>query len=381
MKTVLSEVYGSLLMVRPPVPVTFNKAGANYKSEIAHPEYSPRAAYQEWLAICDGIIALGGDAVFAFEPDDDRFLDNGDLIIDGDGAIRAASSQKILGDAGDILTGRVFTANGPWVTRDGNKLRAVMPHMLPHRRAEAPYYRHLLAAICDAAGCQLEVADNPHRWEGMADVAVVGERVVLTYAVPGRYDEGLSPKSQRSSREGVAFAADFAGVPESARIYAELSYPHFHGDTIGFGARPADMSATYVAYPGGLYGESQSDVIAALGNDRVVEISRTDAQDGYASNSRQIENGVLIPGGASAIFEDAMQKLGLTVRRVDLFELFGKAGGGPACATLYLPTTIDLPATSSLRYSVVRQQAHARTERLAQRVTVDPAYFARKPRG
>ena len=84
----------------------------------------------------------------------------------------------------------------------------------------------------------------------MADVAVVGDRVVLTYAVPGHYDRDTTPKSSRSTREGVAFAADFAGVPEDARIYAELVYPHFHGDTVHFGARPASGPAGARALPG-----------------------------------------------------------------------------------------------------------------------------------
>ncbi|HET6610407.1 MAG TPA: hypothetical protein VFG83_00385 [Kofleriaceae bacterium] len=380
MSSALRDVHGNLLVVRPPVPVTFNKAGANYKSEIAHPEYSPRAAYEEWLAICDGIIALGGDAVFAFEPDDDRFLDAGDLTITAGGDICPAGSTTVLGCAADMLTGRVFTANGPWVVRDGDTVRAVMPNMLAHRRAEAPYYRQLLAAIAGEIGCTLEVTDNPHRWEGMADVAVIGDQVVLTYAVPGRYDEGLPPKSPRSSREGVAFAADAAGIPESARVYAELAYPHFHGDTIGFGARPAAGGAVYVAYANGLYGDSKTAIGHALAAP-VLEIDRGDAQDAYASNSRQVAGGALIPGGASSRFESAMRDLGLTVRRVDLFELFGKAGGGPACATLYLPATLDLPASSPLRYSVAREKAHARSPRLARRVTVDPAFFAQARRG
>ncbi len=41
--------------MRPPVPATVNKAGANYKSEVAHLSYSPRRAYDEWLGICEGI--------------------------------------------------------------------------------------------------------------------------------------------------------------------------------------------------------------------------------------------------------------------------------------------------------------------------------------
>ena len=64
----LPDVYGNLLVVRPPVPATVNKAGANYKSEVAHLEYSPRRAYDEWLSILDAIVACGGDAIVAFEP-------------------------------------------------------------------------------------------------------------------------------------------------------------------------------------------------------------------------------------------------------------------------------------------------------------------------
>ncbi len=63
----LASLYGDLMIVRPPVPATCNRAGANYKSAVTHLTYAPRRAYDEWLAILDGIVAFGGDAV-AFEP-------------------------------------------------------------------------------------------------------------------------------------------------------------------------------------------------------------------------------------------------------------------------------------------------------------------------
>ena len=59
--SVLARVHGDLLIVRPPVPATCNKAGANYKSEVTHLEYSPRRAYDEWLSICEAILACGGE--------------------------------------------------------------------------------------------------------------------------------------------------------------------------------------------------------------------------------------------------------------------------------------------------------------------------------
>jgi hypothetical protein len=377
----LLDVYGDVLIVRPPVPATTNKAGANYKSEVTHLEYSPRRAYDEWLSILDAILACGGDAIYQFEAVDDPFLDHRVLTIDEGGEIRAEGSREVLGRIDEVMTGRVFAANGPWVTVRDKTLRVVMPNMLAHRRAEAAYYRELLGQIASAAGLALELADDPHRWEGMADVATVGDRVVLTYAVPGHYDQATTPKSERSSRAGVAFAADFIGVPENARVYAELVYPHFHGDTVHFGARTANGAAVLVQYRGGLYGDGGKLVEDSLGGSRIVAIGADDAVEQYAGNSRQVGNGVLVPDGVSSTFVDDLARLGLATHRVPLFELFGKAGGGPACATLYMPRSLVLPADLALRYSVTKAHAVARRERIPEVLRVDPGYFEGKRRG
>jgi hypothetical protein len=379
--TVLPDVYGKLLIVRPPVPATLNKAGANYKSEVTHLEYSPRRAYDEWLSILDAITACGGDALYQFEAADDPFLGHAALEVDGDGAIHPAGSRELLGRIDDVMTGRVFAANGPWVSVRDRTLRAVMPNMLDHRRAEADYYRTLLGELAAAAGLALELADNPHRWEGMADIAAVGDQVVLTYAVPGHYDQGTTPKSSRSSRAGVAFAADFTGVDEPARIYAELVYPHFHGDTVHFGARPTTGAPVLVHYRGGLYGDGADTVAAALGRARIVEIGAHDAVEQYAGNSRQVGDGVLVPDGVSPEFTGQLRELGLTPHRVPLFELFGKAGGGPACATLYMPRQLVVPEMLTLRYGATRDQVRARRDKIPQSLRVDRAFFAGKARG
>jgi hypothetical protein len=275
----------------------------------------------------------------------------------------------------------VFAANGPWVTVRGGALRAVMPHMLAPRRAETGYYAALLGELATAAGLAVEIADNPHRWEGMADVAVVGEQVVLTYAVPGHYDRDTTPKTERSSRAGVSFAADFAGVPEAARIYAELIYPHFHGDTVHFGARPTTGAPVLIQYPGGLYGDGAETVAARLGRDRIAEISQHDAVEQYAGNSRQVAGGVLVPDGVSPAFLARLAQLGLATHCVPLFELFGKAGGGPACATLYLPRSLSVPADLPLRYTATRGAVQARRERIPETLHVDREYFAGRIRG
>jgi hypothetical protein len=253
--------------------------------------------------------------------------------------------------------------------------------MLAHRQTEAPYYRDLLERLAEGSQSELSVRDNPHRWEGMADVATVGDRVVLTYAVPGHYDRDTTPKSSRSVKDGVAFAADFVGVPDDARVFAELVYPHFHGDTVHFGARPLSGDPVLVHYPNGLYGDGARVVENALGAEHIVAIERDDAVEQYAGNSRQVSSGVLVPDGVSAEFVTSIKKLGLTVHHVPLFELFGKAGGGPACATLYLPRTLDVPIKSPLRYSGTLQKVQERRDRLPESLTVDPAFFDGKSRG
>jgi hypothetical protein len=360
-----------------------NKAGANYKSEVAHVEYSPRRAYDEWLSILDAIVACGGDALYQFEAADEPFLDHRALDVDGDGAIHPAGSREVLGQIAEVMTGRVFAANGPWVTVDDEQrvLRAVMPHMLAHRRAEAAYYRALLGELAAAASLSVDLIDNPHRWEGMADVAVVGDRVVLTYAVPGHYDHATSPKSERSTRAGVDFAATAVGVPDDARVFAELVYPHFHGDTVQFGARPTNGPPVLAHYRGGLYGDGAEIVVGALGDSAIVPISRDDAVEQYAGNSRQVRSGVLVPDGVSSEFIASLARLGLVTHRVPLFELFGKAGGGPACATLYLPRTLKIPVDLSIRFSATQAAVRARRDRIPEVLRVDPAFFALKPRG
>jgi len=374
----LENVYGTLLIVRPPVPATCNKAGANYKSEVTHLEYSPRRAYDEWLAICDAILECGGDALFQFEDADRQYLDRGNLHIDARGDIFPKDSSEWLGNMKTVMTGRVFAANGPWVTVADKQVRALMPRMLEHRHAEGYYYGRLLQRIAELGDYGLEVIDNPHSWEGMADVAVVGDKVVLTHAVAGHYDEGVGSKTIRTSIEGATFAADYAGVDEQARVYAELVYPHFHGDTVHFGARPTKGSPTLAHYSGGLWGDHADKVNAAV---PVLPITKTDAVEEYAANSRQVADGVLIPDGCSAEFEAALNDVGLATHRVALFELFGKAGGGPACATLYMPANLELPANADLRYSVRRDEAIARRERVPEKLSVDPAFFDGKQRG
>src|SRR5262249_36588418 len=113
----------------------------------------------------------------------------------------------------------------------------------------------------------------------------------------------------------------------------------------------------------------------------IVPIGREDAVEKYSGNSRQVNGGVLVPDGASEAFVASMDKLGLRTRRVPLFELFGKAGGGPACATLYLPRNLELPTAFGPLYSVRRDEARKRRARYPERLLVDREYFEGRARG
>ncbi len=377
----LAQVYGSLLITRPPVPATLNKAGANYKSEVTHLEYSPKRAFDEWSRICQTVVDCGGDALFQFEACDEPFLDVASLRVEADGAIFPDDSKQSVGNISDVQTGRVFTANGPWVTIEDKTLRAVMQHMLPHRVNETPYYTDLLQRIADASDYRLETFTNPHRWEGMADVTVVGEKVILTYAVPGHYDEATTPKSGRSSLEGVTFAADKIGVPEADRLYVELIYPHFHGDTVHYGLRSKSGADVLVHYKGGLWGDGYEKIVQFLGPGSIAAISADDAVEQYAGNSRQVMHGVLTPDKVSSEYQALLESHGLSCHRVPLFELFGKAGGGPGCATLYLPKNLRLAQDSPLRFSQQQPEVAAHRKRLPETLRVSPDFFAGRKRG
>jgi hypothetical protein len=90
---------------------------------------------------------------------------------------------------------------------------------------------------------------------------------------------------------------------------------------------------------------------------------------------------VLVPDGVSDAFLASLRGLSLASHRVPLFELFGKAGGGPACATLYLPRSLSVPTHHPLRYTASRDAVRRRRDRIPERLTVDPGFFAGKTRG
>ena len=322
------------------------------------------------------IAACGGDAIYQFEAADDPFLDHAALEVDGEGGIHPAGSRTLLGKLDEVMTGRVFAANGPWVTRDAGTLRAVMPNMLAHRKAEEAYYRSLLGQLAAAAGLSLAITDNPHRWEGMADVATVGDRVVLTYAVPGHYDASTTPKSSRSSRDGVAFAADRR---RRARGCADLrrarlsTLPRRHRSLRRAAVTRACRARTLHGRPLRRRRAERRERARRRSDrgDRSRRRRRAVRRQLAASRRRRARARRRIAARSSV----RSKRSASSTHRVPLFELFGKAGGGPACATLYLPRTLEVPVSLPLRYSATRDAVRARGARIPETLRVDRAYL------
>jgi hypothetical protein len=203
--------------------------------------------------------------------------------------------------------------------RDGTP-RAVMPNMLAHRRGEGDYYR-----ASSGPATRVGIVDNPHagRRSGRATAASAW------FYLRGAWSPRSRHSRRRRRRATASFAADFVGVPDDARVYVELVYPHFHGDTVHFGARPTNRGPVLVHYSGGLFDDGSAIVSRALGADSVVQISRDDAVEQYAGNSRQVRSGVLVPDGVSDGFIAELDRLGLASHRVPLFELFGRPVADP----------------------------------------------------
>ncbi len=380
MNSVLQQFYGSLLIMRSPAPVPINKGGSNYKSEVAHLTYFPRDAYHEWLGVCEAIVHAGGDALFLFEKVDDVFLDHKSLHIDGDGNIYPCDSTQPLDNIAHVNTGRVFTANGPWIISEGSQLKALLPNMLSHRTQEIPYYKSLLTAIAQSSKQTLVLQENPYTWEGLADIAVLGNHALLTYMIKGHYDENVSEKSMRSCYEGLIFAADFAGLEPHERLFAELIYPHFHGDTVHFTIK-TQTGDYIVQYPQGLWHDCAETAQQSLGQETRILIDHKDAVTYYAGNSRQVCNTLLVAQGVSDTFLKKMHATHLKTHELTFEQLFGKAGGGPGCLTLPLPNNLVFDDDMPCRFTVQKNNAWAHLHRIPQTVSVDPAYFQGKHRG
>ena len=345
----LADVHGDLLIVRPPVPATVNKAGANYKSEVAHLDLRTAPRVRR----------------VAVDPRRDRRVRRRRALSSSRRSTSRCSitrrsrsmptarsdpagSREALGTIDAVMTGRVFTANGPWVTRtDGGAARGDAAHARAPPRRGAVLRGAARRSSPPPPGSRSRSPPNPHRWEGMADVAAVGDRVILTYAVPGHYDAGTTPKSARSSARGRRVRRRSRRRPRGradlrrARVPA---LPRRHGPLLR--ASPQDRGA---GGPGPVprralrrWAPRSSRVRSGPTGSCAIDRATTRSISTRATRARW-PAACWSRTGSSPGSSPSSRRRGLVTHRVPLFELFGKAGGGPACATLYLPAIAGGP--------------------------------------
>ena len=284
---------------RPPARPRDRQQGRRELQERGRPPRRTRRAARTTSGCrsSTAIVVCGGDAIYEFEAADEPFLDH--RRSRSTATARSTRGSPPCSATRRVMTGRVFAANGPWVRRRERPCARGPEHAAPPQAT-----RRRTTASCSAGwrpprACRSTMTDNPHRWEGMADVATVGDRVVMTYAVPGHYDAGVSRRAPRSAREGVAFAAITPACPRPR------------------GSSPSSSTRTTMATP-------STSVPARRGARRCSSTSRAvcrattllssrgarsrsrradrseDAVDQYAGNSRQVAGGVLVPDGVSA---------------------------------------------------------------------------------
>jgi N-dimethylarginine dimethylaminohydrolase len=291
-----------------PGPTWHIRGGENFRSKDREAT-NPRAAFNEWLGLCDAITRAGGRILVMPPP------------------------------SGTTMTGLIYTANSGMLFKTGDDWTFMLSKMsVPHRQAEREHIR----AFLREAG--LPVIDAQHAWEGQADVTTLkGNRFILTWGV-------------RSVRESLAEVR--AHLPMGARVLeAEIREPFFHGDTCldPVTTRSGDM--VLLAHGGALAGAGLPEMRTFLGTyGEVLAVDEDDALH-YACNALCVNGTLLAPGGLSASLRGTLVRRGIPVEEVQLPELFGKGGGGPRCLVNELRgfvLTDDAPS-----YVAKRDQLHA----------------------
>jgi N-dimethylarginine dimethylaminohydrolase len=258
--------------------------GENFRSK-AKAATNPRAAFKEWLTLCDAITRHGGRILVMPPPR----------------------------DAQPPLTGMMYTANAGALFKNGERSTWLLSKMsVAHRQAEREHIR----AFWAEAGVPTE--ESAHTWEGQADVATLpGNRFLLTWGV----------RSVRESIEAVR-----KRLPMGARVLeVKLRDPYFHGDTCLNPMSTRGGDTFLLAYGAALVDRTIPELRTFVGDKvEVLPIEEDDAL-GYACNALCVDGTVLLPAGLSTGLRGNLLRRGFKLEELALDELFGKGGGGPRC--------------------------------------------------
>jgi N-dimethylarginine dimethylaminohydrolase len=273
---------GATFLMSYPPPGWHIKGGENFRSQ-AKAQTNPRAAFKEWLALCDAITRAGGRILVMPPPE------------------------------GATLTGLPYAANHGALFKNGDQWVFMLSKMsVAHRQAEREHVR----AFFNKAGIPTEEA--AHTWEGQADVTTLhGSRFILSWGV----------RSLRESLEDVRNR-----LPMGARVLdVQLREPWFHGDTCLNVLTTRSGDQVLLVYGGALVNRGVPELRTFT--DRYAEVVAIEEEDAlaYACNALCVNGTVLMPKGVAAGLRGQIVRRGLQVEELDLPELFGKGGGGPRC--------------------------------------------------
>jgi len=265
---------------------------SNFRSREA-PDVDPARARVEWCTLADAIVEAGGEVVVS-PPNPKR-----------------------------NLTGLIYTAEaGEFYRAENGAPRFILPNMKPkHRKGEADW----LGGFFEGLGIRTVTIDST--WEAQGD-AIRGARPTR---IVHTYGQGPDARTEQSAYEEVAHRLS----PEHIQIQFEAN-PWFHGNTFMNVYRAPDPdrtpSAILLLCPDALSAGEYERLREFLVDVEIVEISAEQSLS-YDTNALQVEDTVLSPAQLSDRADDAFDRLGLKVVKIELGELFEKGGGAPVCLT------------------------------------------------
>ncbi len=275
-----------LFLMSYPRPDWGIRGGSNFLSQKASAP-SPRAAFQDWLAVAQSIQDAGGH-VLVMPP-----------------------------CPTDNLTGLPYTAEAGEFCRDAQgKPLFVLPHMkAPHRKLEPTYTAGFVAALGWTPLATKAI------WEAQGDAIRLGKgRVVHTC--------GEGPSTRTAPEAYHEVAAHLGNQHIQLHFRAD---PWFHGNT--FLAYFEGKERAAVLYCPDALAPGQEQHLRAFAPDlEWFALTRQESLS-YATNALQVNRTVIAPEGTAERIESLWRDLGLRVQALPLTELFRRGGGAAVCLT------------------------------------------------
>jgi N-dimethylarginine dimethylaminohydrolase len=294
-----------LYLMSPPHPAWVLRGRANPRSKRAGDVDATRARH-EWLALAEGIEALGG------------------LV-------------AVLGpDAGH--TGLPFAAEAGLPlppAAPGRRPRFLLPRMrVEHRRGERDLWRPFVERLgFETIELTDDWAEGKYAWEGQGDVATFDGVTLLFWG--GRTDL-LGAHAARKHMSGEI-------------LELEVRAPAVHGN---MAVLPCESAGCLMVSADVLEDDSIAVLEARFGRDRLHFVSAEEVH-AYATNLLVVGDTALAPSILPQRVRRAMEREGMKVVELAMTELCEKGGGASrclACVATGVDATIELPPDARLSH-------------------------------